>query len=50
MKRVGGRKMSELSELDFHGLSWTVMDCHGLSWTVMDCYGLLCTVLDYPRL
>ena len=32
--------------IDYHRLSWTIMDYHGLSWTVMDCYGLLWTVMD----
>ena len=26
----------DLADIDYHGLTWTVMDCHGLSWIVMD--------------
>ena len=29
----------DLADIDYHGLTWTVMDCHGLSWTVIDCHG-----------
>ena len=30
-----------LSDMDCHGLSWTVMDFHGLSWTIIDYYSML---------
>ena len=41
----------DLADMDYHGLSWTVIDCYGLtSWIVMDCHGLSWIVMDYPRL
>ena len=40
----------DLADMDYHGLSWSIMDGHGLSWTVMDCHGLSWTMIDYTRL
>ena len=36
----------DLADMDYHGLSWTIIDYHRLSWTIMDCHGLSWTVMD----